>query len=77
MILCAEYPELEEEEEGKVVCSVCRVELDWTKRSRINEHLRSQKHSRARRAEDAATSQTKEELREEKRCDCTSDYVNV
>jgi hypothetical protein len=33
--------------EGQVMCRVCRVPLDWTKCSRINEHMRSQKHGRA------------------------------
>ncbi|XP_023348647.1 uncharacterized protein LOC111717384, partial [Eurytemora carolleeae] len=35
--------------EGEVVCRICKVVLEWTKRSRINDHMRSQKHIKAAR----------------------------
>jgi hypothetical protein len=44
-ISCSEYWELLEVE-GKTMCRVCRVPLDWNNRYRINEHLRSQKHNK-------------------------------
>ena len=35
--------------EGEVICRICKVVLEWTKRSRINDHMRSQKHIKAAR----------------------------
>ena len=32
-----------------MICRVCKILLDWTKTSRINEHMRSQKHIKAAR----------------------------
>jgi hypothetical protein len=52
-LFVAEYWELVESE-GQAMCRLCHVPLDWTKRSRIAEHLRSKKHSKAA-AEAAAT----------------------
>ena len=31
------------------MCRICKVVLEWTKRSRINDHMRSQKHIKAAR----------------------------
>jgi len=41
-----QFPDLAEFE-GQVICKVCLVVLDWSKRSRISEHMRSQKHIRS------------------------------